>query len=101
MAAAAPQDAVDLVHFGQGPGAFRGENSADAGRASAHTNRPPGKEIKNIKKLRKSTNYLYSPNLTDKKHTNTHGFGVCRPERPLAPTWFTFLSLKTQPGNAP
>jgi hypothetical protein len=92
---------VDLVHFGARPSRLGGDKSADAGRASAHTNRPPEKEIKNIKKLRKSTNYLYSPNLTDKKHTNTHGFGVCRPERPLAPTWFTFLSLKTQPGNAP
>jgi hypothetical protein len=59
------------------------------------------KKIKNIKKLRKSTNYLYSPNMMDRKHTNTHTFGVWGPNGPVGPTWFTFLSVKTRHGNAP
>jgi hypothetical protein len=54
MSAAAPQDAVDLVHLGLRPSRLGGVKSADADRMGAGNQQKPPNEIKNIKNQRKS-----------------------------------------------
>jgi hypothetical protein len=60
VAAAAPQHAVDLVHLGERASAFRGDNAV---RIKIRVSpRPEVKceiQIKNIKKIIKSTNLAY------------------------------------------
>jgi hypothetical protein len=75
MAAAAPQDAVDLVHFGARPSRLGGDKSADADRMGAGDQQKPPNEFKNIKNQRKSTNLVeFSPALPNKTHKTTRNF---------------------------